>query len=328
MVFYTKIETFDGNVQINRYDAEGLRYEMEENGQLVQFIFNTEREVVAEKENEWTIYIRGSELLSSSSDHARTYYHYTSDEMGSIIHIVDDKEILNEYEYDAWGNVVSRKETIKTRFKFNGQQLDPITQQYYLRARFYNPVIARFTQEDTYRGDGLNLYAYCANNPVYYVDPSGNVICKSKYNSLKEKIKNNDPLTDLEREQFEEYEEYINKKFEKWLNKGEKDYKVYFGRKDDKDVYTGITKQPIEDRLYQHNNNIKSPKGFDELRLQIDDLTRNQARSIEQYFIKNGPNQFNSINSIRENRDIYDCAIEWAEKQDVVKNYLKNKGDK
>ena len=28
-------------------------------------------------------------------------------------------------------------------------------------------------QEDTYRGDGLNLYAYCANNPVMYYDPSG-----------------------------------------------------------------------------------------------------------------------------------------------------------
>ena len=52
MVFYTKVETFDGNVQVNRYDAEGLRYEIEENGQLVQFIFNTEREVIAEKENE------------------------------------------------------------------------------------------------------------------------------------------------------------------------------------------------------------------------------------------------------------------------------------
>ena len=51
-----------------------------------------------------------------------------------------------------------------------------MTQQYYLRARFYNPVIARFTQEDTYRGDGLNLYAYCANNPVFYVDPSGHVL--------------------------------------------------------------------------------------------------------------------------------------------------------
>lgn len=49
-----------------------------------------------------------------------------------------------------------------------------LTNQYYLRARYYNPVIARFTQEDTYYGDGLNLYAYCVNNPVTYKDPSGN----------------------------------------------------------------------------------------------------------------------------------------------------------
>ncbi|MDE6357797.1 MAG: hypothetical protein K2L15_04300, partial [Eubacteriales bacterium] len=182
----TKVETFDGNVQINRYDAEGLRYEMEENGQLVQFIFNTEREVIAEKENEWTIYIRGSELLASSSDYAKTYYHYATDEMGSITHIVDDKQVLNYYEYDAWGNVVSQKETVKNRFKFTGQQLDPTTQQYYLRARFYNPVIARFTQEDTYRGDGLNLYAYCRNNPVYYVDPTGHESCPSSLELLDE----------------------------------------------------------------------------------------------------------------------------------------------
>ena len=175
----TKVETFDGNIQINRYDAEGLRYEMEKNGQLVQFIFNTNKEVIAEKENEWTIYISGSEILASSSNYDKTYYHYANDEMGSCTHIVDDKEILNQYEYDAWGNVKSQKETVKNRFKFNGQQLDHITQQYYLRARFYNPVIARFTQEDTYRGDGLNLYAYCANNPVYYVDPSGNSGCPS-----------------------------------------------------------------------------------------------------------------------------------------------------
>ena len=34
-------------------------------------------------------------------------------------------------------------------------------------------MVGRFLQEDTYRGDGLNLYAYCANNPVMYFDPSG-----------------------------------------------------------------------------------------------------------------------------------------------------------
>ncbi|WP_242993622.1 RHS repeat-associated core domain-containing protein [Lachnotalea glycerini] len=94
--------------------------------------------------------------------------------MGSITHVTEQDEVLNRYEYDAWGNVTESEERVENRFQFNGQQLNPISQQYYLRARYYNPVIGRFTQEDTYRGDGLNLYAYCANNPVSYVDPSGN----------------------------------------------------------------------------------------------------------------------------------------------------------
>ena len=129
--------------------------------------------------------------------------------MGSCTHIVDDSKVLNEYEYDAWGNITSQKETVKNRFKFNGQQLDPITQQYYLRARFYNPIIARFTQEDTYRGDGLNLYAYCANNPVYYVDPSGNVICPRTANEIREKIRFGNETIE-ERKAFLEYEANIN----------------------------------------------------------------------------------------------------------------------
>ena len=37
-------------------------------------------------------------------------------------------------------------------------------------------MVGRFLQEDTYRGDGLNLYAYCANNPVIYFDPSGHSV--------------------------------------------------------------------------------------------------------------------------------------------------------
>lgn len=56
---------------------------------------------------------------------------------------------------------------------YSSEQYDQITQQYYLRARYYNPSVARFTQEDLYRNDGLNLYAYCNNNPIMFVDPSG-----------------------------------------------------------------------------------------------------------------------------------------------------------
>ncbi|WP_140401265.1 RHS repeat domain-containing protein, partial [Anaeromassilibacillus sp. An200] len=172
-----KAEAFDGNVQVNRYDAEGLRYEMEENGRLVRFIFHKGEAVAEQEENSNVIrLIRGSELIARSSDgeSARTYYHYASDEMGSTTHIVDDNgNVQNRYAYDAWGKITVREEAVPNRFTYYGQQIDPITQQYYLRARFYNPIIGRFTQEDTYRGDGLNLYAYCANNPVFYVDLSG-----------------------------------------------------------------------------------------------------------------------------------------------------------
>ena len=94
--------------------------------------------------------------------------------MGSTTHIVDETgAVQNRYEYDAWGNITVQEEAVPNRFKFTGQQLDPVTQQYYLRARFYSPVIARFTQEDIYRGSILNLYTYCENSPTYYVDPSG-----------------------------------------------------------------------------------------------------------------------------------------------------------
>ena len=113
-------------------------------------------------------------------------YHYVSAEQGSITHVLsEDAEILNNYSYDAFGNIIQKTEKVENRFCYNGEMLDPVTQQYYLRARFYNPVIGRFTQEDTYYGDGLNLYQYCQANPVGYVDPSGHNCgtTQSRYNS-------------------------------------------------------------------------------------------------------------------------------------------------
>lgn len=61
-----------------------------------------------------------------------------------------------------------------------------MTGQYYLRARYYNPVIARFTQEDTYYGDGLNLYTYCRNNPILNHDPTGHGTKENSPYSRKE----------------------------------------------------------------------------------------------------------------------------------------------
>ena len=192
----------DGSFQKNHYDAEGLRAEMEENGQLVKFLYNEDREAVAEEESDGNVirYIRGLGLISSDSEKAKTYYHYVSDEQGSITHVIngEDKEsgelpqenvqpqVLNHYEYDAFGNTIRCEEQVHNRFHYTGEQYDPLTGQYSLRARYYNPVIARFTQEDTYYGDGLNLYTYCQNNPVLYHDPTGHGTKENSPYSRKE----------------------------------------------------------------------------------------------------------------------------------------------
>ena len=99
--------------------------------------------------------------------------------------------------------------TVENRFGFAGEMLDAVTGQYYLRARFYNPVIARFLSEDTYYGDGLNLYAYCHNNPVRYVDPSGHegLICSKKYGELKKKETEGGTLSEKEKRQI--YEQMV-----------------------------------------------------------------------------------------------------------------------
>ena len=192
----------DGSFQKNHYDAEGLRAEMEENGQLVKFLYNEDREAVAEEESDGNVirYIRGLGLISSDSEKAKTYYHYVSDEQGSITHVINGEEkesgelpqedvqsrVLNHYEYDAFGNTIRCEEQVENRFRYQGEQYDPITQQYYLRARYYNPVIGRFIQEDTYYGDGLNLYTYCQNNPVLYHDPTGHGTKENSPYSRKE----------------------------------------------------------------------------------------------------------------------------------------------
>ena len=69
-----------------------------------------------------------------------------------------------------------------------------------MRARFYNPVIGRFTQEDTYYGDGLNLYQYCQANPVGYVDPSGHncEIVQNHYEQYQEYRKQHPEATAAE----------------------------------------------------------------------------------------------------------------------------------
>ena len=87
-----------------------------------------------------------------------------------------------EYYYDAWGNHKwTGDETLAKRnpFRYRGYYYDEETGLYFLKSRYYDPKIGRFINIDSvcYIApellNGLNLYAYCLNNPVMYVDPYG-----------------------------------------------------------------------------------------------------------------------------------------------------------
>ena len=169
-----KIETENGIVQENRYDVENLRFELLENGKRTRFIYH-DGELLHEeggKENRQTGYHLGAGIEAFSR--GQEVYYYQQDEQLSTAFITGrNGAVHNSYQYDAFGNVLDTSEQFSNRIRYTGQQYDDAIGQYYLRARYYNPVLGRFMQEDIYQGDGLNLYAYCANNPVKYYDPSG-----------------------------------------------------------------------------------------------------------------------------------------------------------
>ena len=121
--------------------------------------------------------------LNNSLDEYKAASYYITDEQGSIRYILDQSgEVLNFYQYSAFGETIISEETTPNRLRYNAQTEDELTGLYYLRARYYAPNIGRFTQEDVIYNDGLNLYAYCNSNPVMYSDPSGfaKETCKSK----------------------------------------------------------------------------------------------------------------------------------------------------
>lgn len=83
--------------------------------------------------------------------------------------------LANTYTYDSYGRVTSSTGTVTNQFQYTGREFDPETGIYYYRARYFDPNPGRFLSEDRLRfGQGPNFYRYVQNNPLRWVDPTGN----------------------------------------------------------------------------------------------------------------------------------------------------------
>ncbi|WP_204101855.1 MULTISPECIES: RHS repeat-associated core domain-containing protein, partial [Spirulina sp. CCY15215] len=86
--------------------------------------------------------------------------------------------VTDVYTYDAYGNLTNSVGNSENDYLFAGEQFDEGLDQYYLRQRYYDPSVGRFTRRDTWEGRNnepitLNKYVYANANPVSYIDPSG-----------------------------------------------------------------------------------------------------------------------------------------------------------
>ncbi|MBQ8637188.1 MAG: RHS repeat-associated core domain-containing protein, partial [Clostridia bacterium] len=104
-----------------------------------------------------TNYLRGIELISNGTQL------YLYNVRGDVIQLLGFDGVVDKtYDYDAYGNELQRDSNDSNPFRYCGEYYDVETGFIYLRARYYDPMVGRFTSVDPIK-DGLNWYAYCYN---------------------------------------------------------------------------------------------------------------------------------------------------------------------
>ena len=164
-----------------KYDLYGRRSEKKVDGFSTRYVYDGPH-VIAEYDGNNNLlhkYIYGPGvdqpvcMIEVADSNEPYYYHY--DGLGSVVALSDSSgDTVQTYEYSIYGQVAVEDINHPNPYMFAGRRFDIEIGLYYNRARYYNPFIGRFLQTDPIGyGGGMNMYAYCGNNSLNYVDPSG-----------------------------------------------------------------------------------------------------------------------------------------------------------
>ena len=182
MTSLTKTEgSVETLVQTNVYNHNGQRISRNQDGTTRSYYYDSGVVVFTEDGSS----VSSANILTVDGAaigtyRGSTYYVYLKDLQGSTTNLVkEDGTLSASYDYTDFGETTEiTGEAIDNQICYTGGIYDEETGLYYLNARYYNPETGRFISQDTYRGELNNptqwhLYAYCANNPIKYIDPSG-----------------------------------------------------------------------------------------------------------------------------------------------------------
>ncbi len=165
------------------YDVNGIRTGRSSGGSSTNFIVDHNQayaQVVAEITDGAFArgYSFGDDLISQVFPGGSVFfYHY--DGLGSTRSLSDATGLFtDEYDYEAFGELTGSAGSTENSYLFAGEQFDSGLGDYYLRARYYDQGVGRFTQMDSFQGfqndpQSLHKYNYANLDPVSYVDPTG-----------------------------------------------------------------------------------------------------------------------------------------------------------
>ena len=187
------VETPDGDAISYVYDADNIRVSATVNGATTDYLVDKNRnyaQVIEEYANDSLVasYVYGHDLISQQREGDRSFY--LVDGLGSTRVLTDERgEVTDTYTYDAFGNRINSTGQMDNAYLFAGEQFDEHLDQYYLRQRYYDSNIGRFTRRDTYEGSlqepiTLHKYLYANADPVNFIDPSGYFSILSKVAAL------------------------------------------------------------------------------------------------------------------------------------------------